>query len=198
MADDMDALRETLVWQQFRRGDMEAFAALFEETADRLFCYGMKFTNDRELVKDAVQDVFVKLYQTREKLPDVGKPVFYLFKILKNTLIDAMRKREKTVYMEDGGLPFYVEFALDGDCDAGAAEDYEKKEKFDKVIALLTGRQKEAVYLRFHAGLSYDEIAELLGINGQSARNLVHRVMEKVRREMDSGAFIVCFLYALR
>ena len=53
------------LWQAFLSSDKEAFACLFEEYADAMYAYGCKMTSDAELVKDAIQDVFVKLYKNR-------------------------------------------------------------------------------------------------------------------------------------
>ncbi|MDR0749507.1 MAG: sigma-70 family RNA polymerase sigma factor [Tannerellaceae bacterium] len=196
MTENMLPAKEAAIWNQFRKGDKEAFAALFEWTSDRLFRYGMKFTNNKELVKDSIQDVFLKLYQNRGELPEMNNPVFYLFKILKNTLIDALRQKEKMVYLSPQELPFHVEFVFEPEEDA--YNDDNIKVRFEKAITLLSNRQKEAIYLRFQAELSYEEISQLLGINYQSARNLIHRAIEKIRDEMDFALFITFFLSALK
>ena len=50
----------------------------------------------------------------------------------------------------------------------------------------LTGRQKEIIYLRFIHEMSFEEISEIMKINIQSARNLLFRSMEKIRKESSS------------
>jgi RNA polymerase sigma-70 factor (ECF subfamily) len=187
--------KDAEIWNQFRKGDKEAFAALFERTMDRLFRYGMKFTNDEEMVKDAIQDVFIKLHHNRTELPEVNNPLFYLLKILKNTLIDALRQKT-IVYLSPQELAFHVDFVFE--CEDDANNDDNIKERFEKVISLLSARQKEAIYLRFQTELSYEEISQLLGINYQSARNLIHRAIEKIRIEMDLHLFIPLFLTAIK
>ncbi|MDR3268202.1 MAG: sigma-70 family RNA polymerase sigma factor [Tannerella sp.] len=179
---------ETVIWNQFRNGDKEAFSTLFKSTSDRLYRYGMKFTDDDELVKDCIQDLFLKLYRHRTELPEIEHALFYLFKMLKNILIDALRHRERFVYLPPQELPFHVEFVLERDDDTEA--DEEIRERFEQVIALLSERQKEAIYLRYQAEMSYEEISQLLGINYQSARNLIHRAIEKIRSTMDLNTFL--------
>jgi len=179
--DDID------VWRQFKAGDSDAFAVLFEQTSDKLFRYGNKFVQDEELVKDCIQDVFVKLHQKKAKLPDVENPFFYLCISLKNTLIDNLSRIGRIVAVPPEDLPFYLEFVYD----EGQSEEEYILEKFEEVMSLLSDRQKEAIYLRYQMDLSYEEISKLLGINYQSTRNLIHRALEKVRTTMDMKLFIL-------
>ncbi|GHT27911.1 DNA-directed RNA polymerase sigma-70 factor [Bacteroidia bacterium] len=195
MINTTESEKETKIWSQFRKGEKEAFAALFECTSDRLFRYGMKFTPDQELVKDAIQDVFIKLHQNRTELPENSNPVFYLFRIMKNTLIDALRHKDKILFVSPQELPFYVEFVFENEENTN---DDDMKERFEKVMSLLSDRQKEAIYLRYQAEMTYEEISQLLGVNYQSARNLIHRAIEKIRLEMDLALFITLFLSVVK
>lgn len=178
------------VWEQIRLGNKKAFATLFESSSDRLYRYGTKFVNDSELVKDCMQELFTRLYQNRENLPCMENPIFFLFKLLRHILIDALRKKDKLVYLSPEELSFHINIIWDQDGEEADDEDETIREQFNAVVALLSERQKEAIYLRFKAGLSYDEIAAMLGINYQSARNLIHRSIEKIRSQMDIKFFI--------
>ncbi|MDR1403718.1 MAG: sigma-70 family RNA polymerase sigma factor [Tannerellaceae bacterium] len=169
------------VWQRFIKNDEKAFAALFEQNSDKLYNYGLKFTADEETLKDCIQDLFIKLYKNRHSLPELENPQFYLFRSFKNLLIDAMQQQQRMVYLPPQEIPFHIKFICgnqEEDVDDGI------KEKFEKVINMLSDRQKEVIYLRYQANLSYDEISRLLGINYQSVRNLVHRSIEKIRSEV--------------
>jgi RNA polymerase sigma-70 factor (ECF subfamily) len=194
--DNKEADKGIAIWNRFRNEDKEAFASLFEETSDRLYRYGMKFTNDKELVKDCIQDVFLKIHQSRTELPELDHPLFYLFKVLKNILIDALRQKDRLVYISSQELPFYVEFVYEREDEQDISDEI--KEQFEKMVSLLSDRQKEAIYLRFQAELSYEEISQLLDINYQSARNLIHRALEKIREGMDLSIFISLFISALK
>ena len=70
----------------------------------------------------------------------------------------------------------------------------ETNEKFEQVLKSLSPRQKEAIYLRFQMDLSYEEISQLLGINYQSARNLIHRAIAKIKESMNLTLFITLFI----
>lgn len=64
--------------------------------------------------------------------------------------------------------------------------------KVEKLLDMLTGRQREAIYLRFIQEMSYDEIASLLDMTPQATRNLVFRAIERIRQKED--LFIVLLL----
>ena len=179
-----DLKNETTLWELFRNGEESAFSALFELTSDKLYRYGTKFVSDEESVKDCIQELFIKLYENRQQLPALSNPLFYLFSSLKNLLIDMIRHNQRMVYISPEELPFHVQFAF------GQEED-------EEVLSLLSDRQKEAIYLRFQAEMSYDEISQLLGINNQSARNIVHRAMEKIRSCLNMDTLIILFLSSL-
>jgi len=186
--------QETNVWKQFIEGDENAFAVLFEQASDKLYRYGMKFTVDEETVKDCIQDLFIKLYKNRNSLPGLENPLFYLFRSLKNLLIDALQQKERIVYLSPQEIPFHVKFIYDNQEEDS---DDDIKEKFEEVVNMLSDRQKEAIYLRFQADMSYEEISEILGINYQSVRNLIHRSVEKIRSIISNDLLILLFISML-
>lgn len=184
----------TLVWEEFKKGNKEAFSLLYQEYFDVLYRYGMKFIADSEIVKDCIQDLYVKLYNNRESLSQTTNPKFYLLFSLKNLIIDNQTKYSKLTYISPEELPFIATYQFETQDGSQDDIDDETKQKFAQVMSLLNHRQKEALYLRFQMELSYDEVSHLLGINYQSARNLIHRAISKVREHMDISVFAVLFL----
>ncbi len=171
------------IWDRFRQGDDEAFAVLFNTYVDVLYDYGRKLVSDDELVKDCVQDLFVKLYNRRSTLSPKANPGFYLFISLKNTIINALVKTRRMTYVSPDDLPFLAAgyYLHEGN----SPEDAETGERLTRALSVLNARQKEALYLRFQLGLSYEEVSRLLGINYQSTRNLIHSSIAKVRIAAD-------------
>jgi DNA-directed RNA polymerase specialized sigma24 family protein len=60
-----DKIAEKVLWEKFLLGDDKAYALFYNKYIEELFSYGMRFTSDRELKKDCIQDVFVKIYSNR-------------------------------------------------------------------------------------------------------------------------------------
>jgi RNA polymerase sigma factor (sigma-70 family) len=185
------------IWDQFREGDDKAFSRIFMLFSDVLYKYGLKFITDEDTVKDCIQELFIKLYDNRKSLPATDNIQFFLLKSLKNKIIDHLREDKHLVYVSPMELQFSVKYYFDPEEEiSGINQDI--KDKFEKVLNLLNDRQKEAIYLRYQMELSHEEIAQLLHINCQSVRNLIHRSVKKVRAEMNLSLFFLLVLVVLK
>lgn len=174
------------LWRRFLKyGDDHSFSILYNSHIDKLYSYGIHLGFQNETCKDAIQDVFYKLYTSRENLTQVNNIAAYLFKSLKNRLIDIVRKDTKTQTIELVDQPFSIDVTiLDNIIDAENAALL--KSKVEELLKSLTAQQREAVYLRYMHELSYDEISELLNINPESARKVMFRAMKKLREQTYS------------
>ena len=76
----------------YRQGDQNAFMSLYDMYAEMLLNYGLCITSDKELVKDCVQDVFIKLISKIQDL-QVTKVTSYLLISLRNRLLDEFRRK---------------------------------------------------------------------------------------------------------
>ncbi len=181
---------DSLLWMEFKNGDDYPFSQLYEKYVDSLFRYGMKFVKNEDIVKDSIHDLFIKIYQNREHLPDASNPLLFLFISLKNGIVDKLRTEQKYVSNSFVDPEFYVDFYLEHEDDSSDLED-----RFEEVMSLLSPRQKEIIYLRYQMEMSYDEIAVLLNVNVQSVRNLVHRAIENIRSKISLTIFLFLYLH---
>ena len=74
----------------FQSGDVTAFSTLYDMHINILFNYGSKLTTDKELLKDCIHDVFVKLYSKKNELDIINNLKSYLFISLKNKIFDPL------------------------------------------------------------------------------------------------------------
>ena len=171
------------LWQKFLKyGDDHSFSLIYNSHIDKLYSYGIHLGFHSELCKDAIQDVFYKLYLSSENLSGVNNIAAYLFTSLKNRLIDMSRKDSRIQKVELINQSFSIDVTiLDDIIDAEKAVLL--KNKVDELLASLTPQQREAVYLRYMHDLNYTEISELLDINPDSARKLMFRAMKKLREQ---------------
>ena len=171
------------LWQKFLKyGDDHSFSLIYNSHIDKLYSYGIHLGFHSEVCKDAIQDVFYKLYLSSENLSRVNNIAAYLFTSLKNRLIDISRKDSKIQKVELINQSFSIDVTiLDNIIDAEKAVIL--KNKVDELLASLTPQQREAVYLRYMHDLNYNEISELLDINPDSARKLMFRAMKKLREQ---------------
>lgn len=173
-------LTDVELWCLFLKGDKKALAYIYKQQYRFLLAYGIKLCSDSELVRDCIQDLFVKLYTNRKNLNHTVNINTYLIRSLKRRLYDEMSEPYQILDIEN--LPF--DFTADDDFVTRFSETDEEwlqKYKLQKAIELLVPNQREIIYLRFIRELSYEEIGEVLNINYQSAKNLLSRSLAKLR-----------------
>ena len=164
----------------FQAGNMAAFSQLYNLHINVLFNYGLKLTIDRELLKDCIHDIFVKLYTKKDELGTIDNLRSYLFISLKNKLCDELRKR---MYMSDTAVE-EVSAATPTDVEDDYMEEEQRKNEFSLVRRLLdqlSPRQREALTLYYIEEKKYEDICEIMNMNYQSVRNLMHRGLTKLR-----------------
>lgn len=187
---------EQELWQAFRAGNRNAFAYLFNSYSDAMYAYGKRITADSELVKDTIQDVFVKLYNNRANLGDTQSVKGYLLVALKRTLINHFHASSATLLSidemntcdETGGLSFEIELSTQSSSNDDAETEEEQRVQLTTALQKLTPRQREAIYLYYIQEIPLNEISILLGMNYQSTRNLLHRAMLKLRQCVTSSS----------
>ncbi len=176
-----DKSDERILWSRFLKGDNQVLSLIYLHHANALFDYGCRFTVDKDLVKDCIQEVFCTLIRTRKNLSETDNVRLYLLKSLKRRVIrDLKNTANKPRSLDDQDYSFDLRFSDNID-DQLNELDEEKRHLIADAMQLLTDRQKEAIYLRFNRGLEYEEISFLLNLNYQSSRALIHRSIEKLR-----------------
>lgn len=164
----------------FQAGNMAAFSQLYNLHINVLFNYGLKLTIDKELLKDCIHDIFVKLYTKKDELGTIDNLRSYLFISLKNKLCDELRRR---MYMSDTAVE-EVSISTPTDVEDDYMEEEQRKNEFSLVRRLLdqlSPRQCEALTLYYIEEKKYEDICEIMNMNYQSVRNLMHRGLTKLR-----------------
>lgn len=152
---------------------------------------------ENDIVKDCVQDVFVDIWTYRHKLNEAS--------VVKAYLLSSVRKRIARFYQREhifskvkdlDSLEFLFDFSI---------EDYliadetmaTKIEHLNRLINNLPARQKEALYLRYHQGLSVEQAAEVLNLNYQSTKNLLHRAILQLRKDFPISVLALFMEYSV-
>lgn len=184
-------------WRNFLdKGDEESFSIIYNNYVDDLYSYGISMGFREESCKDAIQDVFIKLYVSKNRLSHIDNIAGYIFRSLKNRLIDIERKdfgKDSIETIEDR---FTLEVTvLDNIIDSETASIL--KNKVNQLLKNITKNQREAVYLKYVIGLQHKEIADILNIREDSARKLLFRAMEKLRKLAYDDGDILLILFVL-
>lgn len=180
------------LWDQLREGQQSALKKIYDQEFSFLYNYGKKITKDISLLEDSIQDLFLEIWNRREKLSPTDSIRKYLAVSLKRKMIRHMKKGMKTSLQEDFST---YDFAAEISIESKMISDESKSEKLQLIkngFALLPARQKEVIYLKYYTGMSNQDIAETMDITNQSVRNLVHKAIKTL-----SNQIFIYFLLSL-
>ena len=166
-----------------KAGDPEAFGSLFDHFHGPVYRYVAARVGRPSDAEDLAQLVFVKALEALPRYEARGIPFGgWLFRVARNVVIDHIRTRR-----EHTTLDLLVE---QSDASDGPDELAALRQEMDRVAAALrrlTPEQREAIELRFFAGLSAKEAAEAMGRQEGTVRGLQFRGIAALRRDLDLG-----------
>jgi len=166
---------------RFRSGDQTAFGEIYSEFIDSLLSYGLKITQDHELVKDCIQDIFIKLHKLKPNLYHPEYIEFYLFRSLKHTISNQFQKNRKILSIEDAKIShFELRFNIEQEI-KDPESDHLRKEKLKQILQTLDPQKRELLFLKFSTGLNYVEIGHLLDMNPDTVKKQVYRTLNHLR-----------------
>ena len=176
---------ESELWLSFTQGDRDAFSALYMLCYNKLYSYGISLGMTHDQARDAIQELFVKLYSRPSLIREVSTIRAYLFISLKNSFLNHLKiKRRHLALAQMESFDFRYTVTMNEN--EREEERREAKKRVDAVICRLTPRQKEIIYLRFLCQMDYEEISSIMQLSEQAARNLTHRAMERMRESPDA------------
>ena len=170
---------DCLLWEKAKTGNRKAFEELYIK-----YSYGRIFSDDSELVKDCIQDVFSNILRKIDTLKTPENIKYYLLLSVKNQLFMEFRRLRFNSGIDVANLEFeaeHIEYGMQTNNEL----DERKVYKLKKLINSLPSRQKEILYYRYFQELSIKEISTLMDVKYQSAQNLIQRSLEKLRKSFD-------------
>lgn len=175
---DDDAL-----WASMRSGDESAFEELYRRYFQVLFGYGKRVTQDENLVNDTIQDLFVDLWRTRHSLSQAQSVRFYLFSSLRRKIHRSIKQDHLNSEDLDAVSEEFLPTQISPEASFSNSEElFIQTEQLNSWLSQLPPRQNEALVLRYYHNLEYAEIAAILHIKEQTARNLVQKALFILRK----------------
>jgi RNA polymerase sigma factor (sigma-70 family) len=176
------AANDAVLWKEFKNGNTNSFSIIYRNYIQVLYSYGLQVVKDPELVEDCIQDLFIYLWDNKDKLGATDNIKFYLFKSLRRRLVIKCKSKSKEELSNDLTLhPSNVELSYEHTIVAVQTEQ-SQQEMFKRSMIYLTKRQREAIYLRFYDNLSFQEIADVMTLGLKSTYNLISKALEVLRQ----------------
>jgi RNA polymerase sigma factor (sigma-70 family) len=198
-----DNQNDNYLWLQFKTGNKDAFAEIYHTYISSLIAYGAKICADEELLKDNIQDLFVELWNSKEKIAQPDCVKFYLFKALRYKLIraDKLRQLRTSLYYRESHIDDSSSHKVVASVETKIVDEEILNSQISSLrvaINNLTKRQQEVIQLKFYQGFRNDQIADLMQINYQSISNLLHTALHRIKKDLKSSpVFTTAILAAI-
>jgi len=167
---------------RIQKNDEQALALLMRKNYSDLYNYAARFTPDDALIKDCIQEVFISLWQRRQTVGVILSPKFYFLRAIKNKVLkslDSARRKIGNQTLPDE-YDFSHEFSIEKVIIAKQVSE-ENASRLKSILALLSKREKEVIYLKYYQYLDNGQIADLMNISRQSVYNLLHDAIRKLK-----------------
>lgn len=193
-----NTLSDNELWALLNSADRRAaLSVLYQRYYELLYNYGLKHCSDTELIKDTIQDIFVKLHQGKVLATQVSVRS-YLLRAFHNAFLDQYEVKgkfsdtflEECLQIPDTKNFFEDTFSL-------SDEDVEYTRILHEAIRSLSPNQKRILYLHYIRKLSHKEIAEVLNISVQSSMNLNNRTLNKLRAILPEKILALYLLWLI-
>ncbi len=181
------------MWNKLITGDKIAFDKIYYRYISVLYNYGRRFTRNKELVDDCIQELFTNLWVKRNNLGSTNSIKPYLLVSLKRRILRQLSIERKSVsfdQLNDFRLEYSVEKRI-------IEEDRQaiSVSRMNQNLAKLTPKQREVIHLKFYEQLSYVEIAQVMQVEVKAIYKLMARAINSLRADFITMAmFIICRL----
>lgn len=156
----------------------EAFERLIAPERDRLLAYLVGMTGDREIALDLAQETFLAAWQGFSTYRGEGAPLTWLVGIARRILLRWSRREGRRARLLAGAKDAGVAPAAPD----AAVQEAERAHRVRRAVLSLPAERREAVVLRYFAGLSVADIARVTGTSEGTVKSRLARAREQLAR----------------
>ena len=156
----------------------QQFCDIYLPLTEGLYRVAYYLLESEQDAKDAVQDLFIKLWDSRETLDNVHNPMGYSIRLLKNQCIDSLRKKSRLARAD-----LTDEIASDDTAD-GPQAAREQTERLMRAVRKLPEKQRKVLELKMLHGMSNDQISQETGMSNLAVRVMISRARAKLKEAL--------------
>ena len=177
------SVEEVELIQRLKSGDEGAFEELFRGYKDRVFNVAYRMLGDREAAEDVTQEVFLKVFRKVKGFKGRSSLYTWIYRLTVNLCTDYIRKQDAhpVESLEESEA---LQLAAEGTPEEEAIRR-ERAAAVQMIIGSLPDRLRSVIVLREIEGLSYREIAEVLGCSVGRVKSLLHEARAELKRRVQ-------------
>lgn len=164
--------------------DMKAYHSLYNLFYTRLHSFCFSFVKSGEAAEEIVSDVFIKVWQIRNKLPEIENLKVYLYTIAKNFCLNYITRHFKNPVVSLDAIDIETTISTDSPEELCISSDLVQKIK--QAIRQLPPQCRLVFQLVKEDGFKYKEVADILGISVLTVRNQLAIAIRKIGETLPS------------
>lgn len=165
-----------------QRGDADAFRLLFETYKDRVYSIALRYSGNEATAMDIAQEVFLKLLSRIGDFRGEASFDSWLYRLVVNCCLDHRRRGRRLAPFLDG---FLDAVCTSAESVLNRLMRTERDQRVQEVVKRLPAEQRVVVALRYTEGLSYDQIAEILGCSPGTVASRLNRAHKALGRRLS-------------
>ncbi|NMM47551.1 RNA polymerase sigma factor [Marinigracilibium pacificum] len=170
------------LWSCLKNGDRKALDEIYYGHVPALIAYGHQFTAKKELVDDCIQELFIDLWQKRNRLGETSSIRFYLIKSIKRRILRQIKKSDKCKAFSE-----FNEFFIENQMDTNISNESEvivSTQKLRRSFQALSPLQRELIYLKYYNNLDCDQMKDVLDLTKKQVYNALSKAMISLRQSL--------------
>lgn len=190
-----DTKSNTELVKRLKNGDMVAFDAIYNNYCHKLHEFVLMYLKQEEDAEEIVQEVFIKIWESRSKIDVYASFNSFLFTIAYNATMSLLRKRVSETKSRE-----FLKSVQKIDVEENVIDEIHFKELNFKVQSLLnqlTPRQKEIYLLSREEGLTHEEIAQKLNISESTVNNHLVSTLKYLKSHIDNSLAVNILFWCL-
>ncbi len=179
---------QELVWvERARRGDQQAFARLVEAYQGPVYNLAYRMLGNATEAEDATQETFVRVYTKLHTYQPDRKLSSWVFSIASHYCIDRLRRRSHTSFLSLDEDPLVTVLPSGEQGPEDSALRTETRDEIQELVAQLPPAYRVPLILRYWQDMSYQEIADVLGLSVQAVKSRLHRARLQMTERVPAG-----------
>ena len=182
----LTGLNDNEIISKVLNGDHEAYAGLVNRYQNYVFTLTLRMIKSREDAEEVAQDIFIKAYRSLSSFRGDSKFSTWLYTIVNTTAITFLRKKKLDIHSLDNEKVFEIADSQDSGLRANLVEQKSKVSMVNNAIALLNPDDAQIITLFYKAEQTLEEIAQVLGLETNTAKVRLHRARTRLKEKMET------------
>ena len=173
------------LFRQIQTGRKEAFDQVYLQHFDNLKRFALQYVNNEAAAEEIVSERFVQLWLRSEKLADIDKPIFYLYRSVKNACLTLLKREHRYQQVPIDDMQINAPQVTDTVDPEKLLEYKELLARLDEAIARMPDQRRIIFRMVKEDRLKCREVAELLGLSVRTVENHVYLAVKRLSEEVE-------------